>query len=105
MTSPIPPNQTERSYSDNLKLPLETAGNIYKQISVPIMAVGIVLGGARHFSSDFRWKTRILPSASIIFLSGVVLSIVGNSMVNFSSNSYDSRHLKSHAISAARNGG
>ena len=75
-------NQNHNSswYFRNVKPILGTTGYVFSEIGGPVMTAGLFHGFARNISEDYLKLVRRYPSGAVVFLTGLALRGVGNSL-------------------------
>lgn len=98
MTSPTDPNFNQKPiysensdqnadlnsswYFRNVRPMIGTAGHAFSDLGAPVMTAGFVHGLARNISVDYLISMRRYPSGAVVFLTGLAIKAIGNSLVN-----------------------
>lgn len=69
------------SYFRNVKPWIRTTGYVFSEMGGPIMTFGMFHGFARKISGDYFHSVRKYPSGALIFLTGLALRVLGNSLI------------------------
>jgi len=78
-------------YFRNVRPLIRTTGYVFSETGGPIMTAGLFHGFARNISEDYLKLVRRYPSGSVVFLTGIALRLIGNSLIDsYSTSDVDS---------------